>query len=247
MCGIAGALIYDSNIFKPNKLYEAIDSSIDRGHDSYGIIKHNMSGWSDYKSTTKFTQDNLNSIITDNVSDQTLIIHTSRAEPTTEWQIDKSENNIPPFRNEQYAVAHNGIISNDKELALKFNINRSSSIDTSILPDLFSKIGIWKGINEIDGGSALAIIESRENSLVLCRNFMPLTLVWEPGAVFFASESRFFRNFDQPFSPFVIWELPPYTCIKLSAKGFKYPIPWGEIPERDYVNDWMPYPNLIWR
>jgi 7-cyano-7-deazaguanine synthase len=249
MCGIAGALVYEPKIAQLDRFLTAVDTSALRGKDAFGVIRWSpSSGFKHYRHKSQQGKDGwLQSIGCPEKTEATIYIHTSRAEPTTEWLQEKSETDIPPFVEMGIAAAHNGIIANDDELVAKHKLARISSIDTAIIPSLVASIGVWKAVAAIRGGFALGIIDSYRAALVLCRNFMPLSLAWEPGIVCFASESTFFSDVDQPFRPYQIWELPPYTGIELYADGYCAPVAWENLQNQQEKTIRHPYPQLNWR
>lgn len=247
MCGIAGALVYDPNAARLDCLLAAVEASAARGEDSFGVVRWSPStGFRRHGRVGLAPQDWLDAVGRPEADEPTVFLHTSRAEPTTEWIREKTDRDIPPFVVDGIAVAHNGIVANDEELARTHQIARVSPIDTAVIPALVSRLGIWRTIATLKGGAALAIFDSASTRLVLCRNFMPLVLIWEPGIVCFASEAGFFPSARDPFPPFQLWELPPHTAIELSAEGFCGPFAWGEDPEQITDRRWRPYPSLKW-
>ena len=248
MCGIAGALFYEPKVARLDRFVAAVSASAARGEDSFGVVR-----WSPSSGFRRFCrigqgQDGwLQDVGLPETMEPTLYIHTSRAEPTTEWRREKSEADIPPFVKNGIAVAHNGIIANDEELVAKYNLSRMSLIDTAILPSLATSIGVWEAVAALKGGFALGIIDSYRSALVLCRNFLPLSLAWEPGIVCFASEAAFFVDVDHPFPPYHVWNLPPYTGIELYSDGYCAPVAWEEPSNRQVKTVRHPYPQLEWR
>ncbi len=248
MCGIAGAFVYEPEAARLDCLIAAIDASAARGEDAFGVVR-----WSPSTGFRRFLRHAcgehgwLTAVGTPEPGEPTIYLHTSRAEPTTEWRKEKSDADIPPFVDQGIAVAHNGIIANDDALALEFGLRRSSTIDTSIVPGLVERLGIWDAVGALKGGSALAILDSRKTELVLCRNFMPLVVSWEPGIVCFASEAGFFPEGGRPFRSYQSWELPPYSAIQISSHGFRGPSEWGQDPGWKTNEPWEPFPALSWR
>jgi 7-cyano-7-deazaguanine synthase len=247
MCGIAGALVYDPTVARLDCLLAAVDASAARGEDSFGVARWSPSeGFSHHGQAGRQRDGWLDAVGKPAADEPTIYLHTSRAEPTTEWQRNKTERDIPPFIAEGIAVAHNGIVANDEELATTYRIERTSQIDTAIVPSLVARLGVWRSVANLKGGAALAIFDSASARLVLCRNFMPLVTIWEPGIVCFASEASFFPGSGQPFLPSQLWELPPYAGIELSAQGFRGPFAWGKQPQPGKDENWRPYPSLRW-
>jgi 7-cyano-7-deazaguanine synthase len=245
MCGIAGALVYDPAIARLDCLLAAIDASAARGRDAFGVVR-----WSPSTEFRKYgchvcgPHDWLEQLGQPESGELTAYLHVSRAEPTTEWRREKTESDIPPFVAGGIAVAHNGIIANDHELAQEHTLQPSSSIDTAIVPLLAARLGTWEAVAAIEGGCALAIFDSRQQTLALWRNFMPIVLTWEPGIVCFASEVDFFPKARRPFRSHQLWKLPPFSGIELSSEGFRGP--WGHGDDAEKC-EWEPYPELRWR
>jgi 7-cyano-7-deazaguanine synthase len=247
MCGIAGALVYEPAVARLDCLLAAVDASATRGEDSFGVVRWSRSTGFRHHGTPGRKNGSWINVVGEPAEDEpTIYLHTSRAEPTTEWQRNKTEHDIPPFIAEGVAVAHNGIVANNQELAETYQIKPASPIDTALLPWLVARLGVWRTIANLKGGAALAIFDSTSAELALCRNFMPLAVAWQPGIVCFASEGAFFPRAGEPFPSFQLWELPPYTGIELSARGFRGPFPWGTQPQGGRGGSWRPYPELRW-
>jgi 7-cyano-7-deazaguanine synthase len=262
MCGIAGALVYETRAARLDRLVAAIDVSASRGQDSFGVVRWSPStGFRRFahvgpaRSPVSSSPDGqvgtwfpgwLDAVGFPERDEPTIFLHTSRAEPTTEWVRHKTDADVPPFVADGVAVAHNGILANDGALERAYGIDRLSMIDTAVIPPLVARNGVWRTIASLRGGAALAIFDSRSERLVLCRNFMPLVLTWEPGIICFASEAAFFPGARDPFPPFHLWELPPFSTIELSVDGFAGPFAWGQQPELRDPPDWRPFPALEW-
>jgi 7-cyano-7-deazaguanine synthase len=248
MCGIAGALVYDPAIARLDCLLAAVHASGARGQDAFGVVRWSPSaGFRKYGRHVRGSHNWLEELGGPETAEPTIYLHTSRAEPTTEWRREKKESDIPPFVAEGIAVAHNGIIANDEELTCRYGLHPISRIDTAIVPPLIARLGIWSTVQALKGGSALAIFDSRYQTLALCRNFLPLVLTWEPGIVCFASEASFFPEEERAFRGYQSWQLPPYSGIEISAKGFRGPLScdYGTAADAEKFA-WMSFPNLCW-
>jgi 7-cyano-7-deazaguanine synthase len=248
MCGIAGALVYDPAVARLDCLLAAVHASQARGQDAFGVVRWSPSdGFRKYGRHVPGTHDWLDELGRPELEDLTVYLHTSRAEPTTEWRREKTDSDIPPFVDEGVVVAHNGIISNDKELAHRYDLHPISRIDTAIVPALVARLGIWDSVQALKGGNALAIFDSKRAALALYRNFLPLVLTWEPGIVCFASEASFFPEAERAFRRYQSWQLPPYSGIEISAQGFRGPLScdYGTAADAEKLA-WMSFPNLCW-
>jgi asparagine synthetase B (glutamine-hydrolysing) len=241
MCGIAGALVLENGHPDLELFWEAVAACRQRGIDSFGMVRWSrQDGWREIHGIDLPLPECRKAMERGPEDGPVFFLHSSRAEPTTEWRSVKTEKDMPPFRGGSFAVAHNGIIANDAELTGKYGVEKSSPIDTAVLPGLAGKIGVRGMFSAIRGGSALAVIDAAAGVLSLGRNFMPLSIVWNPGLVVFASEGRFFPGFGSPFAPFHTWDLPPYSVLELSARGFRGPMSF-EAPEPS-PTAWLPYP-----
>jgi 7-cyano-7-deazaguanine synthase len=96
----------------------------DRGRDSYGIVSFQRDG---SVVEIKNVGRPSNSLGDERFvfSTSTIVMNNDRAEPTTEYVENKRSNDIQPFGSNIY-VTHNGVIANDHELELRYNITRSS-------------------------------------------------------------------------------------------------------------------------
>lgn len=237
MCGIAGALVYGNA--PADLFFDAVRACRSRGQDSFGLVRWSLAeGWKEVRS---FASDGAgcSTFLADQGCPR-FYLHTSRAEPTTEYKRLKSEDDVPPFRRASVAVAHNGTIANDRQLARRFGIQVSSSIDTAIMPELVRRLGFWQALKYLQGGCAFGVVDAECGSLYMARNFLPLTIVWQPGILVFASERNFFPQADSPFPPYRMWDLPAYMGIEFSPLGYRDPVPWGELPQQN----WNPFPHF---
>src|SRR5262245_4137894 len=246
MCGIAGALVYDPAVARLDRLLAAVDASGARGQDAFGVVRWSPSaGFRKYARHVGGPHNWLRELGDPDPAELTAYLHTSRAEPTTEWRREKTESDIPPFVDRGVAVAHNGIIANDEELTRQYGLHPPSAIDTAIVPQLVARLGLWEAVAALKGGSALAIWDAQHRVLALCRNFLPLVLTWEPGIVCFASEASFFPEAQRAFRGYQRWQLPPYSGIEISAQGFRGPMEcdYGRAAPAEN-NAWCSFPEL---
>lgn len=242
MCGIAGAIVSRNEL--PDIFLCAVSACRTRGEDSFGLLRWSPDyGWKELRRLSCSLEECV-AFFDDGSPPPHYYLHTSRAEPTTEFQPQKTEADIPPFRDGDIAVAHNGIIANDRELAFRFEIRTRSRIDTAILPPLVERLGFWNAIAQLRGGSALAAIDARSGSMYLARSFLPLTVAWRPGILVFASEARFFPGSEDPFPPYRRWDMPPFMGIEFSPLGYRNPIPWGDIPSAKSHDGWRSFPDV---
>lgn len=224
MCSISG-FILTSPCKNINALANAYGKVLtlgqSRGHDSAGVVAIQSNGNVSRRVNignpdTQFLLD----VITPTTH---ILIGNNRAEPTTEFVAQKTEQDIQPFGDGTIYVSHNGIIANDQELTNEFSIERQTRIDTAVLPGLISKIGIQSAIEKISGSFALAVVNKHTpGNLWLARNFKPIYLQsrQEHGAIFFASRPEHLRidgtltgKLNEP----AIVEVPPYSLVEINA------------------------------
>lgn len=213
MCGIAGAIIEHGDTIALKMFYHVLENSKQRGIDSSGLIIYNDNDMLTEIKSFKNDIDYEKEIVRNSGNKgYTYFIHTSRAEPTTEWkQKKKLKKDIPPFFNEKFIVAHNGIISNDIELKIKYDLKVKSDIDTAIIPPLIDEVGVSNTLTQIVGGCAFIIFDINTKTFFLARNFMPLVAVKIQNSYIFASEKRFFKDYDKLFKSYQMFELPSYS------------------------------------
>jgi len=245
MCGIAGAFIYDERGRDLRLLQGVVDKCRQRGLDAYGLLRWSpMESWKEFRHNNEITAGDMDEVYSPPVSFPTIFLHTSRAEPTTEWRDKKTVADIPPFRDGAFAVAHNGIISNDHLLETRHALGRCSPIDTSVLPPLFSKVGLGPALRELQGGAALGVVDATHPALHVYRNFMPASILWRPGICVFASEAAFFPGHGLPLPDYVSWTLPAYSGVTFSMRGYSGPFKWEAAQSAGEITAWNPYPSL---
>lgn len=233
MCSISGCIIFeqtrtDSELRKiERRMRDLIIRAEDRGRDSYGILSIDRDGAVvELKSLGKPSEslDGKSQFI---FSNTTIVINNDRAEPTTEFIRNKAASDIQPFGKLIY-VSHNGIIANDHDLAEKYQLRRTSEIDSAILPPLLEKM--WDGstdalrrilLDEIVGSIAVAVVSKQDPlSLYLACNYKPLFLEYdrELDVLFFTSlESYLNQQEKEPWESNVVRQLKPYSLLKVNT------------------------------
>jgi 7-cyano-7-deazaguanine synthase len=192
-----------------------------RGHDSTGVVALQDDGSADRR--VNLGSPDL-SLLLDVIQPSTrILIGNNRAEPTTEFVAQKSQQDIQPFGDGFVFVTHNGIIANDQELADEYEIERPTSIDTAVVPGLISQLGIQQAVEKLVGSYALAVIDRRDpDRLWLARNFKPLYLQSRPehGAIFFASRPEYLKEGNSLLATLTepaIVEVPPHSLVEINA------------------------------
>lgn len=233
MCSISGCVIFDKD--RPKAEVDRIESRLrslivcgeDRGRDSFGITSFQKDGRVvEVKDLGKPSKSG--KLSQHFVFEQTsIVINNDRAEPTTEYLPRKVEKDIQPFGTRIY-ISHNGVIANDRELEAKYELERSTTIDSAILPPLIEKL--WDGTStglqqilrdEILGSYALAIVDKEQpRRLFLACNYKPIFLEYdsELNALFFTSLESYLGQLDKS-----IWEsrpikqMTPYTLLSVDV------------------------------
>ncbi|MEM0293707.1 MAG: 7-cyano-7-deazaguanine synthase QueC [Saccharolobus sp.] len=234
MCSVSGVLILNPNNFEKieKRLASILKKAEDRGRDSFGIVVIQKDGEIKVRKSLgkpSEKEELLYGIIDEN---SRVVIANNRAEPTTEYVRQKTEDDIQPFIGERYIVTHNGIIANDTEIEKKYNLIRKTKIDSSILPPFLDKL--WDGrveslrnmLNEIKGSFALIIGDKKNpDRIFLAQNFKPLYMAYDYSleAVFFTSLDDYFDV--KPFDPVNVTKLEPYSIVMVNTQKQMVKVP----------------------
>jgi 7-cyano-7-deazaguanine synthase len=210
MCGILASWNVESEVVN-----EIIKKLSIRGRDGYGYYAESHSNLVKraIREIYKFP-DNAEMHI-DLPFTSKIILANSRAVPTTEYETGAGfdTKNQQPFENKRYVVVHNGIISNDKALIKKYNLMRTSKVDSALLPDLFSKVGVVEGMKLLKGSFAILCWDKKDEKLYVGKNFMPLRFWVSEGKLIFVSlEEMLPDNYSS-------YEVEPYTCLVFNSKS----------------------------
>jgi 7-cyano-7-deazaguanine synthase len=232
LCSISGCIIFERQrtekecIAIEDKLRRIITKAQDRGRDSYGVISISKDG--SYKEIKNVGKPSDTLIFAPRFVDSntTIVINNNRAEPTTEYVRNKRKEDIQPIVSNGFVVAHNGIIANDKDLEKELHLERTSKIDTAIIPPLLEKL--WDGTlqslrnilcDTLIGSYALAIVDLRRpNELYLAVNYKPLYLQYD-----YVLDTLFFTSLEEYFEDAPLWlsnpvkQLSPYSLLKVDT------------------------------
>lgn len=236
-CSISGCIIFAGNRTQDEiarieqRLRQIIMMAEDRGRDSYGIVAFQNDGNIVEIKDIGRASDSLPSKPSFVNAKTSIVIANNRAEPTTEYVLNKSHEDIQPFGNSVF-VSHNGIIANDYELEKRFSLKRRTKIDSVILPPLLEKIwdssfdALQKILRDtVLGSFALAIVR-RDNpdTLYLACNYKPIFLEYdkELDALYFTSlESYLHQDSREIWDANPTRQLKPYYIVKITtAKEF---------------------------
>jgi|TARA_R100001530_G_scaffold62534_1_gene45004 7-cyano-7-deazaguanine synthase len=207
MCGI----VLCQNI--PLQHYKKILKSLSiRGRDGLGYYTKSADGEVINKSLSN--PEFLSSLKIK--KDAYLLMGNSRAIPTTEYETGggNAVENQQPFSDNRFVVVHNGIISNDKELIKQYKLKPSSNVDTAILPCLFRKVGVIKGLKCLKGSFAIVCYDKLKKRTYVAKNFMPL-MIWKgANKLMVASLQEMF-----PKEYLNALEVKPYSCLEFNEKS----------------------------
>ena len=129
-CSISGAFCASGTFKDWYQLKRIIENAEDRGRDSFGISLLS----SEHQETRKWVgkPSDTFSVYPSSLEPPnfgvTCILNNNRAEPTTEFVLKKTDEDIQPFTDGNFWISHNGTIANDKELAEKYGYKRKTKI-----------------------------------------------------------------------------------------------------------------------
>lgn len=195
MCSISGFVVTDPAADRrriADSYVQIFARCADRGRDSAGVVGLNDNG----AVTRQVVIAPKNYEFARGAIDQrcTVLIGNNRAEPTTEFVLNKTEDDAQPFGDGPIFVSHNGIIANDQELCQRYGIAPPTRVDSAVCPSVIRRLGVSQGLLELQGSFAMAIISAdAPYKLWLARNYKPLFLQQRTdlGALFFASRPEY--------------------------------------------------------
>lgn len=193
MCGITGVLKVDGNAIGSVTAPIVIDlirQTTIRGEDScgmFGVYPNRATLWSRNPKATFTNWYEWES----QIQHLKCLMTNSRAYPTQELVSKEiTTTDIQPFASRRFVVTHNGIISNDREIAKKFNLtDLESETDTEVIPHALDKyIGNmslpFQRISnffrdEVQGSFAVVMYDMNEGTMYFVTNFMPLYYTYD--------------------------------------------------------------------
>lgn len=144
----------------------------------------------------------------------------------------RGDTHAQPFVNGAVATAHNGVITNEHELRVKFGIDNPSGVDSELVTSFVAKHGISKlaeFIEAMDGSAALAMVV--DERLYLARHSNPLSYTYVTQAdgskvLAFASTGEILMNALR-----YIWLLPAGTSPSILRENQAFRVKTGELRE----------------
>lgn len=129
-----------------------------------------------------------------------VLLHTRAA---TQGDKKFSKNNHPFHSKEtNNTLIHNGVITNDGEVKIKFDLECDGDCDSEVILQALDKLGINKAIPELNGSMAIAYAKHKEKELILYKAKSPLYLAWLQDYEMFVFASTL-EILDQAFAEFV--------------------------------------------
>jgi len=225
LCSISGFIVTRQNADRKaivEHYINILSRGRERGHDSIGVASVDIDGES-RRCVTLLPGDY--SFVSSAVTPRTsALIGNNRAEPTTEFVISKTSNDIQPFGEEGIYISHNGTIANDNELRHNFSIETSTAIDSAVIPGLIKKYGVEGALHQLVGSYALAVIDAKHPTMIwLACNYKPIYTLLDNdlGAIFFASRPNYLQP-EQDFASRLkgpsILQVPPYHLLVVNGE-----------------------------
>lgn len=243
MCSVSGLVAFSKpgNQAKDIEVVfrEIFTRAADRGRDSWGVVSIDSGPARDVggfgSAAVALASESTRPRIVDGAT--RVVVASNRAEPTTEWVREKTENDIQPFNADGWYVAHNGTIANDKELIRDFELTCRSPIDTEVIVQLLAK-----NRRELDtaekvvdflftnlvGSYALAITSTywKPGKVILMSNYKPLYLAYDDAVdvLYFSSQRSYLAAetleaiVNQEIFPL---EVRPYSALIIHVAGHR--------------------------
>lgn len=221
MCAIVGAIL--KSVSSPlhvndvNRILSIIwERSHARGRDGRGYLFNSVRGSTSVRDPSKEGSRHAPQVL---AYQQGVLIGNLRAEPTTEFVLDKKVTDQQPYTIEHWSIVHNGTIANDKELRTG---ELPTSIDSAAIVELLAssdpedcRYEVFKdAMSKLKGSFAILAHNTCEfTSLFVAANYRPVWYAVTPYGVFFASARDYFPE------DLVPQMLTPYTIAEFDSNG----------------------------
>jgi len=210
MCAIVGALVWglttpEARSQANGLLNHIIRQSHERGRDGRGFLTNYGDDIVIDKSTERKEGKDWHPVefFKGDVESATFIGNL-RAEPTTEYVADKSQDDQQPYGAGHWSIVHNGTIANDKALRTG---KVPTSIDSAAIAEVLdatacdgsnpykTALHFIEGVKRLKGSYAiLATHSEQKNHLLVAANYRPIWFVVTEVGVFFASARHYFPD-----------------------------------------------------
>lgn len=250
MCSISGYITKKEHFeFAKDKLVKMMVNGEIRGTDASGIAftvgNNSLQYCKAPQAASEFVQEPIFSDLLNEYKPAIAIAH-NRAKTQGDQAIN--HNNHPIVTKTGLIMVHNGIISNDKELAKEFNLTLDGEVDSEIIVRMIEYYIMVKGFDtmkairlmaeKVKGSMCIALLNTKEpRTLYVMRSTNPLALAYHKptGTILFAStesiieksiadKQTYFNGLfaeDMPASEFVINEVADNTGIKITTSGWE--------------------------
>jgi 7-cyano-7-deazaguanine synthase len=225
MCSIVGAVLrcIDSQykLDAVNGILEHIwKTSHERGRDGRGFVI-NSSAETDLQAYREVTRSHGRAVQAPallKIARSATVVGNLRAEPTTEFVLEKRLSDQQPYTSGDWTIAHNGTIANDK--ALRTNSLPTTIDSAAIAEQLANTRGTLDDFAEVirrlrGSYAILATHSDHTDKLFVAANYRPVWYIDTPYGVFFAS-SRDYLPQEYPSRM-----LKPYTAAVFDANGLR--------------------------
>ena len=212
MCGIAGVICFGDYRVEPAFLKGLLTANADRGKDATGIA-YEEDGRITVRKAPIQVKPFIESLETMGkwasiAASPIVLLHTRS---TTVGAAAQNENNHPVVHG-QWAVIHNGIISNDDEVFEHFGTSRFAAVDTAALVLALAREGTG-GLRLLQGFASFAAWSStNQQTVVLGKlpNAPACAFRYYPGKmVVFSSELPITQLPEYPISPSIMDSIDP--------------------------------------
>lgn len=241
MCGLAGFYILNQKSLVEvdysllaKEMHSVFVNTSERGRDSFGLYLRGKKGVFIHKvdSVYDMNYEKLNKIF--NEIKPFVCITNFRGEPSTEVIEHKTADAIQPLQFFKNVVAHNGTISNDKQIlhgsdivsVLRSRGYKGHVLDSYAFLELMSKYGhrYNKIFDMIEGSYAVSMLFP-DNTLILGRNYRDLAIRTIPNisekGIMWASKPYYLESVfgEQPFNS--LESIEPYSYYVINDRMTK--------------------------
>lgn len=224
MCAIVGAIVSlktQDELDLANHILKYIwDFSHERGSDGRGfMVNSSAETGPEFRHDTTRQEvdwDRLDAPSFNQLCESATAIGNLRAEPTTEFVLQKEWTDQQPYTVGPWNIVHNGTIANDKELRTH---RHPTKIDSAAIVEQLVECGqtlaeFLDSMLKLKGSYAILASNSQSTArLFAAANYRPIWYAVTSIGTFFAS-SRYY--FPKELTPVM---LPPYTVARFSRHG----------------------------
>jgi 7-cyano-7-deazaguanine synthase len=240
MCAIIGALLWrvtPVHLHEGNRIVNHIgNASFARGRDGWGYYVNE--GFDQFQNKSIIRSKNWSNqakiFSEENTQAAVTMIGNFRAEPTTEYVVNKRKHDQQPYGLNGWNVVHNGTIANDKELRTR---SYPTNIDSAAIVEQLVAVGggnvydhdyartvFQRVISKLKGSYAiLATHDDFPDLILVACNYRPIWFIEQESGVFFASSHHYFPKefIPQMIPPYSMWAFSPDRIDRLDKEPAK--------------------------